>query len=184
MELPLFKTDRLIIKGLSLSDSDNYQKYFADYEVIQHLSKRVPWPYPSDGAYHFIKDFILPNQGRGRWAWGIFLKDNPDELIGAIELFESETTGNRGFWLGKKFWGQGYMTEAVIPIMDYAFNQLSFQKMILANAQGNLRSKRVKEKTLGRLIGTRPFDFVGPQYSMSEYWEITKDEWNQSRKND
>jgi len=75
MEIPIFETERLILKGLSLEDAPLYQENFAD-EVIQHLSSRVPWPYPKDGAYTFIKDFILPNQGKGRWAWGIFSKQN------------------------------------------------------------------------------------------------------------
>jgi len=178
MDLPIFETERLILKGLSIEDAPNYQKHFADYEVIQHLSTRVPWPYPEDGALKFIKDFVLPNQGKGRWAWGIFLKSNPQELIGCVELFESITTENRGFWLGRKFWGKGYMTEAVVPVMDYAFNHLAFDKMILANALGNDRSRRIKEKTLGRFIGTKPFKFVGSQYSESEFWEVTKEEWN------
>lgn len=177
MILATFETDRLILRGLSLEDAPSYQKHFADYEVIQHLSTRVPWPYPEDGAYKFIKDFILPNQGKGRWAWGIFLKANPQELIGCIELFESDETENRGFWLGKKFWGHGFMSEAVVPIMDHAFDQLGFKKMVLANALGNNRSRRIKEKSLGRLICTKPFNFVGPQYSVSEFWEITKEEW-------
>jgi len=110
---------------------------------------------------------------------GNILKTEPQNLIGCIELFESATTENRGFWLGKKYWGNGYMTEAVVPVMDYAFNHLGFEKMILANALGYNRSRRIKEKTLGRLIGTKPFQFVGSQYSESEFWEVTKDDWNQ-----
>jgi len=180
--IPTFETQRLILKEITIEDAPAYQKYFADYEVIQHLSNRVPWPYPEDGAHQFIENFLIPNQGKGQWAWGIFLKTNPNELIGCIELFESNSTENRGFWLGKKFWGQGLMTEAVVPVMDYAFNKLGFTKMILANALGNTRSRRVKEKTLGRLIEVKPFKFVGSQYTESEFWEVTKEEWEAFKK--
>ena len=49
--------------------------------------------------------------------WGIFLKENPDELIGCIGVYKNRPFENRGFWLAKKFWGQGLMTEAVKPVM-------------------------------------------------------------------
>ena len=64
--------------------------------------------------------------------------------------------------------GKGYMTEAVLPVMDYAFNNIALDKMILAYALGNDRSRGIKEKTLGRFIGTKPFKFFGSQYSESE----------------
>ena len=42
MDLPIFETERLILKGLSIEDAPYYQKHFAGYEMIQHLSNRVP----------------------------------------------------------------------------------------------------------------------------------------------
>lgn len=61
--LPEFETDRLFLREVRLSDSESYQKNFADYEVIRHLSHMVPWPYPEDGVYGFLKDLIIPQQG-------------------------------------------------------------------------------------------------------------------------
>lgn len=71
----------------------------------------------------------------------------PKELIGAIELRRKGEPDNRGFWLAKKHWGRGIMTEAVIPVLEYAFNELGFEKLIFSNAVGNKRSHRIKEKT-------------------------------------
>ena len=48
----------------------------------------------------------------------MFLKTNPNELIGAVDLYRDGKPENRGFWLGKPFWKQGIMTEAVTVIMD------------------------------------------------------------------
>ncbi|MFP5385123.1 MAG: GNAT family N-acetyltransferase [Bacteriovoracia bacterium] len=179
MALPIFQTDRLILKPVELKDAAAYEKHFVDYEVIQHLSSAVPWPYPKDGVKYFLEKIILPQQGKDRWVWGIFLKENPDELIGCVDLWREPRPENRGFWLGKKFWGKGIMTEAVKPIMDYAFEQLGFEKMILSNAVGNSKSRRVKEKTGCRFIGTRPAAFVRPDYKETELWEITKEDWQQ-----
>ncbi len=177
MKIPEFETDRLYLRGVTLDDATSYQRNFSDYEVIRHLSHVTPWPYPENGAYEFMKHVILPEQGRSRWAWAIFLKKSKNEVIGVVDLWRDGKPENRGFWLAKKHWGKGIMTEAVKPIMDFAFNDLNFTKLIFANALGNTRSRRIKEKTGARLIRIEAAKFVDPQYSEREIWELTKEEW-------
>lgn len=177
MQLPKFETQRLILKGITLEDASSYEKNFVDYEVIRHLSSAVPWPYPKGGVEDFIKKVILPNQGKNRWVWGVFLKQNPNELIGAIDLWREGKPENRGFWLAKKLWGQGVMTEAVEPVINYAFSELGFKKLVFANAVGNTASRKVKEKTGARLIEVRPAKFVDPTYTEHEIWELTQQDW-------
>lgn len=177
IELPSFITDRLILRAVTRKDIPSYQKHFADYDVIQHLSAHVPWPYPDNGAEWFLENHIFPFQGSDVWLWGLFEKNNPCEVIGAVHLWRKGSPENRGFWLGKKFWGQGYMTEAVHPIMDYAFEHLGFDKLIFANAVGNTRSGRVKEKTGAKLIDVLPAKFVNPEYTEHQIWELQKENW-------
>jgi RimJ/RimL family protein N-acetyltransferase len=179
--VPSFETERLILRPVTLADAPSYQKHFADFEVIIQLSASVPWPYPEDGAAHYIRNFILPKQGADEWYWGIFEKSNPQEMIGGVDLWRQGRPENRGFWLGRKFWGQGYMTEAVRPVMDYAFNELGFETLRFSNALGNLKSRRIKEKTGARLIGTRRAEFVNPAYKEAETWELTREEWQKFR---
>ncbi len=176
--LPTFETNRLYLRGVELSDAESYQKNFADYEVIRHLSHNVPWPYPEHGAYDCIKHMLLPDQGKDHWTWAIFMKDNQDEVIGAVELWRKGIPENRGFWLAKKHWGKGFMTEALEPITGYAFNELGFEKLIFSNAVGNLRSRRVKEKSGAQYIETRPAKFVDPNFTEHEIWELEKHNWS------
>lgn len=180
MEIPSFETKRLFLRGITLEDVPAYEKHFVDYEVIRYLSSVVPWPYPKNGVEDFIKSMILPVQGKDRWLWGIFLKTNPKELIGGVDLWREGRPENRGFWLGKKFWGQGIMTEAVTPVMTFAFNELGFEKLIFANALGNIGSRKVKEKTGAKLIDVKPAKFVDPQFTQHEIWELKREEWNKN----
>ncbi len=177
LTFPTFQTDRLILRGVLESDIPSYQKYFSDYEIIRHLASVVPWPYPENGVQTFLETVIFPNQGKDQWMWGIFLKDNPAELIGCVHLWRQGRPENRGFWLGKPFWGKGIMTEAVAPVMDYAFGELGFPTLIFANALGNTRSRRIKEKTGARLIRVEPAKFVDPSLSVHEIWELRKEDW-------
>ena len=176
-KLPEFRTERLFLRGVELSDSESYEKNFVDYEVIQHLSSQVPWPYPKGGVKEFLETRILPGQGKNRWTWAIFLKEDLKEVIGIVDVWCEGLPQNRGFWLAKKHWGRGIMTEAVGPVTDYAFNFLGFEKLVFSNAVGNLASRRVKEKTGAKYIETKPAKFVNPKYTEQEIWELEKDDW-------
>ncbi len=73
------------------------------------------------------------------------------------------------------------MTEAVEPVMDYAFNSLEFESLVFANALGNTRSRRVKEKTGARFVDVRPVSCVDPEYTQQEVWTLSKDDWIEFR---
>ncbi len=176
-KIPVFETKRLLLREVKLSDSDSYQKNFVDYNVIRYLSSLVPWPYPENGVYEFIKNEIIPNQGIDRWMWGIFIKDKPNELIGCIDLWKSGKPEHRGFWLARKHWNKGFMTEATHPILDYAFNSLGFKELIFANALGNIASRRIKEKTGCEFIKTTPAKYVDPEFTEQELWRLTREQW-------
>lgn len=175
--LPSFQTQRLILKEVTEADIPSYTKYFVDYDIIRHLSASVPWPYPKNGVGDWLKATVFPNQGKDKWVWGIFLKENPAELIGVVDLWREGKPENRGFWLGKPFWGKGYMTEAVHPIMDYAFDHLDFEKLVFSNAVQNSRSGRVKEKTGATWVRKEPFKFVDPTLTEHDIYELTKEKW-------
>lgn len=177
MQISTFITKRLILRQVTLDDIVNYEKYFVDYNVIKYLRATVPWPYPDGGIQDYIEQEINPYLGKDRWLWGIFLKTFPNELIGAVELRRVGNPENRGFWLGKKFWGQGIMTEAIAPITNYAFDTLGFEKMIFTNATGNNSSHRIKEKTGARFLYKEPAKFVDSELMEQEVWEFTREDW-------
>ena len=73
------------------------------------------------------------------------------------------------------------MTEAVAPVMDYAFGVLGFEHMLFANASGNPRARRVKEKTGATLLRVEPGSHVDPEITEQEIWKLTAEDW-QARK--
>ena len=176
-KIPQFKTRRLFMNGVCLKDAPFYQKHFACWDIIQYLNSGVPYPYPEGEAERFLKYKILPRQGRDLWMWALFLKEKPEELIGAIELRRKGDPGQRGFWLARHLWRKGLMSEAVLPVLDYAFYSLGFDRLILAHPAGNKASRRIKEKTHCRFIERRPKNFVNPNFKLAEIWELDKKTW-------
>jgi [ribosomal protein S5]-alanine N-acetyltransferase len=178
---PTFTTNRLILKLPSLEHAADLQNYINDWEVARNFSKGFPWPYPADGAVVFLRDVALPNQGKTRWTWGIFLKEQPEHLIGIVEIFrDPKIKWNRGFWLARKFWNKGYVSEAVVPVLDFAFNQLGFERMLFANAKANIGSSKIKSKTAGTFLHIEKLEHVDPTHDQTEVWELTKEQWLKS----
>mgnify|MGYP000301379702 FL=1 len=51
-----------------------------------------------------------------------------------------------GYWLGKPFWGRGYMPEAAAELIRRAFEDLGMTTVWCGYYDGNNKSKRVQEK--------------------------------------
>jgi ribosomal-protein-alanine N-acetyltransferase len=177
---PTLQTPRLILRPLELADAGQAQVLFPQWEIVRYLRNVVPWPYPADGAYVYYRDIALPAVERGdEWAWTLRLKSNPNQLIGAISLFRSETD-NRGFWLGLPWQRQGFMSEACEAVTGFWFNVLKFPVMRVPKAIANIGSRRISEKQGMRVIALEDRDYVSGRLP-SEIWEITAEEWS-SRK--
>lgn len=48
-KLPVFTTERLILREVTEADVASYEENFVDYEVISQLAVTIPWPYPEAG---------------------------------------------------------------------------------------------------------------------------------------
>ena len=179
---PTLETARLWLRPLELADAGQAQPLFAQWEVVKHLSNKVPWPFPSDGVYSFYRDVALPQAGRGEaWHWTLRLKSDPGRLIGAISLQKSDEI-NRGFWLGVPWHGQGLMSEACDAVTDYWFGTLGFPVLRVPKAVANVASRRISEKQGMRVIETKESDYVCGRLP-TEIWAITAEEWKMRREN-
>jgi RimJ/RimL family protein N-acetyltransferase len=173
--IPTLQTARLTLHPLQLEDAAQVEPLFAQWEIVQHLNNRVPWPFPPGSASDYYRESALPAMAAGEeWHWTLRLKEQPAQIIGAIGLFTGDN--NRGFWLGLPWQGQGLMTEAVIAVNDYWFEVLKFPTLRAPKAAANVTSRRISEKTGMRIIATGEADYVSGRLP-SETWEITAQEW-------
>jgi [ribosomal protein S5]-alanine N-acetyltransferase len=178
---PTLETPRLLLRPLELADAEQIQAIFPHWEVVRLLASRVPWPYPPDGAYTYIRDIALPAVERGdEWHWTLRLKTQPDQLIGGINLTKGDKD-NRGFWLGLPWQRRGFMSEACEIVTNFWFETLQFPVLRVPKAIGNIASRRISEKSGMRLVATEERDYVSGRF-LSEIWEITADEWYARRR--
>jgi ribosomal-protein-alanine N-acetyltransferase len=174
--IPQLQTPRLFLRPLELDDAPQTQLLFPHWEIVRYLSNVVPWPYPSDGAHKYYRDFALPAMERGNeWHWTLRLKTEPDRLIGSVALLKGDNI-NRGFWLGLPWHRQGLMTEACGAITSFWFNTLKFPVLRAPKAVANIASRRISAKSGMRMVARDERDYVSGRLP-TEIWEITAEEW-------
>jgi RimJ/RimL family protein N-acetyltransferase len=175
------ETKRLLLRPLQLADAEQIQILFSQWEIVRYLTALVPWPFPADAAYKYIRDKTLPAIERGEeWHWSLFLKTAPEQLIGCVGL-HAKDDDNRGYWIGLPWQRQGLMSEACDAVTDYWFNVLKFAVLRVPKAAANIASKRISEKQGMRLVATVEHDYVCGRLP-AEIWEITAEEWRSRKK--
>ena len=182
METPTLETDRLILRPISLDDAPAIQKHFDNWNIVKYLSTVVPWPYPDDGAEVFIRENVLPRvREKGHMVWALTFKTCVEEAIGIVDFgMEKTQHGDRGFWIGEEFHGQGLMSEAIEAVNDYLFFDLHINKFTVVNVKTNKASRRVKEKTGAVLIGRGYLEHHNGE-NETEIWEVTRENWIEIR---
>jgi RimJ/RimL family protein N-acetyltransferase len=141
-------TRRLILRPLRDGDAAAIFASFNDWDVVRFLSA-PPWPYTLADAESFVR-MVTDPAADAETAFAITLNN---KLIGSISVRERPASNlqadagtNTGYWLGKKYWGHGYMTEAVRALIGHVF-ALSRAEAIYSGAfADNLASLRVQEK--------------------------------------
>ena len=140
------ETERLILRRWEDSDAEGLFEYAKDPDV----GPIAGWP-----AHQSIAESrnVIKNVFNGKEAYAICLKTD-NKAIGAIELklnghtdmTDRDDECELGYWLGKPFWGQGIVPEAVKEMLRHAFEDCGMAKVWAGYYDGNEKSRRVQEK--------------------------------------
>lgn len=144
--MQLFKTQRLIARHLSIQDLPVLTEILSDPEVMRHSVRGV---YDEDATRKFIDWCISCYSSHEIGPWAI-LEQTTGDLIGFCgvgpELVGGITEINLGYRFAKKFWNQGFATEAVVGAMQYAFEKKHCESIVVIIEPEHVASIRVTEK--------------------------------------
>lgn len=143
----ILKTERLILRPWEKSDAESLFEYAKDPDI----GPIAGW-HPHKNIEESEK--VILNVFSGGECYAICEKDT-NIAIGAIELKLNghtdmtilDTECELGYWIGKPFWGKGFVPEAVTEIIRHAFEDLNMTTIWCGYYAGNNKSKRVQEKT-------------------------------------
>lgn len=142
----MLKTERLILRKWTQADAESLFEYAKD----PLIGPIAGWqPHKSIEESHDIITNVL----NGRECYALCEKEN-GKAIGCIELrlnghtdmTDKDDECELGYWLGRPFWGKGYMPEAVREILRHAFEDIGMTTVWCGYYDGNSKSRRVQEK--------------------------------------
>ena len=128
------------------ADAESITKY-ARNPVIGRFAA-VPYPFTLQRAKDYIKHARKAWRKQSMFVFGI---ENPPtgEIVGMITIFDisrRHKSAEIGYWLGKKHWSGGIMTEAVRLTLDYCFRRLRLMRVVAPVLTPNVGSVKVLEK--------------------------------------
>jgi len=142
----IIKTGRLMLRPFKKGDvEDVYNNYGSDINITKYIS----W-IPCDTiekCENFINFNLKEYESNPKfYSWAITLDDM---IIGSVAIFnvnDENDSGELGYSLGSRWWGNGYMTEATKAVIDYGFNEVGFNRIYASCHEENIASKKVMEK--------------------------------------
>ena len=181
-QLPQLATRRLVLRRLRESDVDDVYAYACDPDVARHTS----WaPHTSpDESRQFVRRVLDAYHEKRVANWGIELKAER-KIIGTggfIAWDPQHGTAEIGYAMGKPYWGQGLMTEAVGAILEFAFTRMELNRVVIRMDPRNTGSWRVAEKCGCRFEGiSRQAVHAKGAFRDLMVWAIVREDWARGR---
>lgn len=145
-QLPVLNGHRVVLRPLALTDAPAIFEIFGDPRVMRYwLSGPLE---DLNAARASISDIHECFRRRTHFQWGVARLED-DHIIGTGTLFNLETEHRRvevGYALAHSFWGQGYATETVAMLLEFAFSTLGLHRVEADVDPRNKRSVRVLER--------------------------------------
>lgn len=145
----MLETERLVLREIRPEDEAAIFSYAADEEVTRYVG--FPTHRSIDDTRRYLAEIFrkLQKYPLREWIWAICPKDDPEVLIGTIDIkLTSEEHGHAEteFTLTKSRWGYGLMTEAAREVIRFGFESLGVNRIRAYCRPENIASCRVLEK--------------------------------------
>jgi [ribosomal protein S5]-alanine N-acetyltransferase len=144
---PMIETKRLILRKMEMNDANRMFDYIlSDHRVMDNLIKG-PHKTISE-TINRLTEIIKQYESDKFCYWGIALKES-GELVGTIDLYNiNQDTENCevGYDLGFNWWNQGYGTEALQAVVEFAFRFMNIHKISATHGIDNPASGKIMLK--------------------------------------
>ena len=140
-------TERLVLRPWNEADAESVYEYAKNPDI----GPIAGWPPHKsvEESLDIIKNVLMCEE-----SYAICEKSNNGKAIGAIalklnghtDMTERDDECELGYWLGKPFWGRGYMPEAAMELLRHGFEDLKMTTIWCGYYDGNKKSERAQEK--------------------------------------
>ena len=143
--MPTIKTERLILRPLTLSDLNTAHEYAGDAEHTRYM---VYLPNDTIQETEYFLQKVASEWEKETPRYYEFAITLDGRHIGAVSVYLSEDmkTGELGWIINKKHQGNGYVTEAAMAMLNFSRSTLKTDKIIACCDYRNAASRRVMQK--------------------------------------
>ncbi|MBQ8093486.1 MAG: GNAT family N-acetyltransferase [Clostridia bacterium] len=179
----MLETARLILRSWTEEDAESLFEYATDPAV----GPIAGWP-PHESVTESLRvirevlsipeTYAICLRKDLRAIGSITLK-----MKGHTDMTDREDECEAGYWLGRPFWGQGIMPEALRELLRHAFEDLGMHQVWCGYYEGNTKSKRAQEKAGFRFRHKSEGLEVPLMHEIRNGYvsSITRDEWDWDR---
>lgn len=157
------ETDRLILRAVEEDDVPDLYPIMNDPEVTENLL--LPYPYPEERVTQWVLSGRDALQRAERYEIAVVPKD-VGHAIGVCSLYRvswEHMSAELVYWIGKEYWGKGYITEAARRVLEYGFKELGLERICVGCFARNAASQRVIEK-----LGFKPEGLSRGEYKKGD----------------
>ena len=140
------ETERLILR--KIVDDDAIKLYSNIYNKYDYFKYYYQLPFESFDDYKLLVEKYKDYYSNGNYfRWGIVIKKT-NEIIGLVQLHSRDFLNNNcqiGYIIGYNYNGYGYAKEAVINVIDFAFEKLKIHRIDANITEQNNSSIKLAE---------------------------------------
>ncbi len=181
MNLSLFsdiETDRLRLCQIAPEHQEALFRHFADPDVSRFLMDSEPFSSPEEAGE--MIDWYTTPLPRSQHRWVLLSKQN-GAFMGTCG-YHCWDDGNHiaelGYDLAPAFWGHGYMSEALTPVLHHGFSEMQLNRVQAFVYPENERSRALLLRLGFTIEGVfRDKHFFRGQYYDHEVYSLLCREW-------
>ncbi len=157
----ILETERLILREMTQDDYSDLCEILQDKETMYAYEHA----FSDDEAQTWLEKQLnrYKNDGFGLWA---VIEKTSGEFVGQCGItwqdIDGETVPEIGYLFKRKYWHNGYASEAAKACKEYAFDTLGFDRVYSIIRDNNYASQRVAERNGMKEVKT----FIKHYYGM------------------
>lgn len=151
------ETERLTLRPFRMEDADDmYRNWANDDEVTKFLT----WPTHGsvEVSREVLRDWTSHYDEKNYYQWAIVLKGERETVIGsiaAVHLNDRIRMAHIGYCIGRNWWHQGLMSEALSAVIRFFFTEVGVNRIEARHDIDNANSGKVMKKCGMQFEGTK-----------------------------
>ena len=151
----ILDTERLVLRRFTVADADAaFRNWCSDDAVTRFLT----WPTHTDRSVteSVFREWVASYDKPDYYQWAIELKalGEPIGSIAVVRIKEQVNSAEVGYCIGRAWWHQGIMSEALKAVMNFFFDEVGANRVESRHDPRNPHSGMVMKKCGLKYEGT------------------------------